>query len=425
MDGNKFEQLKNRILHVLREHWRQVGAFALAVALLAFLLYHTLGLEQVRADTVAAVRSVEYEIAGLEGYVFRDEQVVYSKNSGAAVYLVDDGARVAADTELARVYSVGNTAEYLAERGEIEARAALIEQAIALGRPTIGGMDDTEAALTSSYSAFMAALNRGDMAGASEASEALLIALYADGILRGDTALSEELASLNARLTALNNSFSGGYEAIKNERGCYFYYSTDGYEQIFDTTLLWELDASGLRTLASRQPQTQSAEGTAVGRIVNNYEWYMAASAGGDVCGKLAEGGVYDVTLTDGRVLKMTLERIDMPETGDGILVFSCGVMSDIPEGRVLEVQLLVDSVSGYRVPEKALYQQKGFDGVYVLSSSEVIWRRVNVLYRGEGYVVVAERDYSTENYKEFLNLNDQIIISLSDGELYDGRILN
>jgi hypothetical protein len=99
--------------------------------------------------------------------------------------------------------------------------------------------------------------------------------------------------------------------------------------------------------------------------------------------------------------------------------------MVNVPSGRVLEAQLLVDSVSGYRVPDKALRQHKGFDGVYVLSSSEVIWRRVNVLYRGEGYAVVAERDYSTENYKEFLNLNDQIIISLSDGELYDGRILD
>jgi len=425
MDVGKLEQMKNKILNVLRTHWRQMGAFVLAVALMAFLLYHTLGLEQVRAETVAAARSVEYEIAGLVGYVFRDEQVVYSKNCGAAVYLVNDGARVAADTELARVYNVGSTAEYLAERGALEARAALIEQAIALGRPNVGGLDDTRAALTSSYSAFMSALEKGEPGAAVKLSDQLLVALCAEDILRGDTSLSEELSSINARLTALNNSFSGNYEVIKNERGSYFYYGTDGYEQIFDTSLLWDLDAAGLRQLASRQPEEQSARGVAVGRLINNYEWYMAASAGSDVCGKLAEGGVYEMTFSDGRVLGMTLEKINTSDAGDGVLIFSCGTMVNVPSGRVLEAQLLVDSVSGYRVPDKALRQHKGFDGVYVLSSSEVIWRRVNVLYRGEGYVVVAERDYSTENYKEFLNLNDQIIISLSDGELYDGRILD
>ena len=425
MDVDKLEQLKNKILHVLQTYWRRVSAFALAVALMTFLLYHTLGLRQVRAETVAAARSVEYEIAGLVGYVFRDEQVVYSKNSGAAVYLVDDGTRVAADTELARVYKTGDTQSYLAERRALEARAELIEQAMALGRFTAGGMDNTRAALTSSYSAFMLALERGELGEATALSDDLLVALCAEDILRGDTSLSEELVSLKAQLTALNNSFSGACETVKNQRACYFYYSIDGYEQIFDTSLLWELDASGLRALAAQQPRLQSTEGTAVGRLVNNYEWYFATSAGSDVCGKLAEGGVYELTFSDGRVLGMTLEKINASDTGDGILVFSCGTMSNVPEGRVLEAQLLVDSVAGYRVPENALHQQKGFDGVYVLSSSEVIWRRVNVLYRGEGYAVVAERDYSTENYKEFLNLNDQIIISLSDGELYDGRILD
>ena len=421
----KFELLKNRILNVLRTHWRQVGAFALAVAAVMFLLYHTLGLKQVQAETVAAVRSVEYEIAGLVGYVFRDEQVLYSQNSGAAVYLVEDGARVAADTELARVYKTGDTQSYLARRKSIEARAALIEQALALGRNNVGGMDDTREALNSSYSQFMLALTRGELGAAAELSESLLVALCAEDALRGDTWLGEELASLKSQLTALDNSFQGAYETIKNQQGSYFYYGADGYEQVFDASLVWELDAAELRQLASRQPQTESAEGTAVGRLINNYEWYMAASAGGDVCDKLYEGGVYELTFAGGRVLDMTLEKINASDTGDGVLIFSCGTMVNVPEGRVLEAQLLVDSVSGYRVPDTALHQQKGFDGVYVLSSSEVIWRRVNVLYRGEGYAVVAERDYSTENYKEFLNLNDQIIISLSDGELYDGRILD
>ena len=92
---------------------------------------------------------------------------------------------------------------------------------------------------------------------------------------------------------------------------------------------------------------------------------------------------------------------------------------------RVQEVELLVNSIQGYRVPTEALTTQKGLDGVYVLSSSEVFFRRVNILYRGADYVVVAERDASTENYKEFLNLNDRIITFVSDGELYEGRIFD
>ncbi len=417
MDGNKFSELKNKILSVLRAHWRRAGIFLLAVAMMAFLLYHTLGADRVLAETVAAVRSVEYEITGLTGYIFRDEQPLYSQNSGAAVYLVEDGARVAVDTELARVYTTGNREEYLTQRRALEGRIHLLEQAVALGRPTVGGMDDTEAALAQAYSAYMAALSREDIEGAAALSDRLFVAMGADSILEGDTALTEELASLRSQLAALNNSFGGSYASLRNETSCYFFYDCDGYESIYDVALLDTLDAAGLRAL-SAQPATT---GSPVGRLVHDYEWYMAMGAGSDICGKLAEGSYYDITLQDGRVLSMYLERI-----GDGILIFSCGTMpEDFDYGRVQQVELLVDSTAGYRVPEAALYQQKGLDGVYVLSGSEVIFRRVNILYRGDGYVVVAERDYSTENYQEFLNLNDQVIVSLSDGELYDGRILN
>lgn len=100
-----------------------------------------------------------------------------------------------------------------------------------------------------------------------------------------------------------------------------------------------------------------------------------------------------------------------------------------MPEGfdyaRVQSVKLVMGQTAGYRVPLQALHTQQGLDGVYVLSGSQVIFRRVTVLHRGDGYAVVAERDYTTENYTEFLNLNDQIIVSLSDGKLYDGRILD
>ena len=56
MDGNKFSELKNKILSVMRNNWRRVGLFLLSVAMLAFLLYHTLGADRVLAETVAAVR---------------------------------------------------------------------------------------------------------------------------------------------------------------------------------------------------------------------------------------------------------------------------------------------------------------------------------------------------------------------------------
>ncbi|MBQ9080736.1 MAG: hypothetical protein IJY27_06665 [Clostridia bacterium] len=426
MNKDESKAVKNKILRVLRRYAPRVGMFLLAVALMAFVLYHSLGLEQVQVDTIAAVRSVEYEISGLTGYIFRDEQVVYSQNSGAATYLVEDGERVAAHTELARVYKTGNTADYLAERARIESRIKLIERAISLGVNNAGGIDNTRTALGESYAALMSALGRGKLDTAAALSDDFFVALSASALINGgDDALRAELVALQNELNMLTGSYGGAYESISNEASCYFFYSVDGYENIFDISLLDTLDASGLRALAASQPQSVGA-GVPVGKFVHDYEWFMAMSAGRDVCERLEQGRYYEMTLSGGLTLDMYLERLDIPAVGDGIMIFSCGEM---PEGfdyaREQSVELLIDTVAGYRVPTGAIYSQKGLDGVYVLSSSEVIFRRVTILYRGDGYVVVAERDYTTENYDEFLNLNDQIILSVSDGELYDGRILD
>ena len=49
-----------------------IAVWVAAVLILTFLLYRALGLSTVRAQTVTAVRSVEYKIARLDGYIFRE-----------------------------------------------------------------------------------------------------------------------------------------------------------------------------------------------------------------------------------------------------------------------------------------------------------------------------------------------------------------
>ena len=397
-----------------------IAVWVAAVLILAFLLYRALGLSTVRAQTVTAVRSVEYKIARLDGYIFRDEQVLYSDNTGAAVYLVEDGSRVRADTELCRVYTTGDTSEYLERRRDIEQRLSLLSDIMSLGRTTSGGIDRTQSALDKSYSAVMDALEAGRLDTAGENSRALLMALSARALISGDS-LDDEYAAAKQELENLTASYTGTYQSIHNDAACYFFYSCDGYEDAFKVSLIDTVDVQTLRSMAAAPP-AYSGQGTPVGKLVGSYEWYLVLAADSSVTSAVEVGNSYTVEI-GGQELSMALIRAD---SAAGVLVFSCGVM---PEGfdyaRVQSVKLVMGQTAGYRVPLQALHTQQGLDGVYVLSGSQVIFRRVTVLHRGDGYAVVAERDYTTENYTEFLNLNDQIIVSLSDGKLYDGRILD
>ena len=61
--------------------------------------------------------------------------------------------------------------------------------------------------------------------------------------------------------------------------------------------------------------------------------------------------------------------------------------------------------------------------GVYILNASVVHFRRIDIIAEGNGYYIVAKLDKTKENYYEYLNLNDLIILE-PDG-MYEGKILN
>jgi hypothetical protein len=105
-----------------------------------------------------------------------------------------------------------------------------------------------------------------------------------------------------------------------------------------------------------------------------------------------------------------------------------------MPDGfsypRYAQVELILEEIHGYRVPETALVEADGRTGVYILERGQVCLRDVRILSRGEGYVLVyaptqAERESTeddTYHYDRYLALSDVVI---TDGDdLYDGKYI-
>lgn len=418
-----FEALKR----FAKKYAPRVGTFIVSVAVIAYVLYHCLDIGSVRLDTTHAVESTEYEIAGLTGYIFRDEHTLTSPNRGAAIYRVGNGEKVSVGTELAKVYTVGNTEEYVSQRDSVEKEIALIERSIAM-KSAAASISKTKAAIERAYHSLMAAVAEGDAEATRKSAEDLTVYMNAYDYVVGNTDLDAALTEKRAELVALENSYSGVYDSISCDKSGYFCYGGDGYEEIFDYASVESLTAADLEEMTEKMKNAKTDTAGVVGRMIYDYEWYLAVPASATLCEKMRESAGYEITFTNSSIeLKMTLDRIAiMPGESEGVLIFSSGEHpKDFDFCREQTVELLVDTTVGYRVPREALRENKGFKGVYILSASEVKFRRVNILLETDGYYVVAERDLSTENYDEFLDLNDEIIISISDGDLHEGRLLN
>jgi hypothetical protein len=140
----------------------------------------------------------------------------------------------------------------------------------------------------------------------------------------------------------------------------------------------------------------------------------------------LGEGETYNVNFPENNntTIQMTLERKVVSEkTREIIVVLST---NRLPDNFVLErcmtAQIERSSVSGIYVPRSALVRHEGENGVYILRGSVVHFRRIDIIYQGDDYFLVAERDDKDGDYY-YLGSNELIITE--GNNLFDGRILD
>ena len=119
----------------------------------------------------------------------------------------------------------------------------------------------------------------------------------------------------------------------------------------------------------------------------------------------------------------MTLQRrIEVDSKDESILIFEC---NRLPENfslqRCQSATIELSSVDGIYVPLSAMAKENGVRGVYVLRGSVVHFRKVDIIYNGSDYCLVAENGEDDENYA-YLGTNELIITNGKN--LFDGRIL-
>ena len=134
----------------------------------------------------------------------------------------------------------------------------------------------------------------------------------------------------------------------------------------------------------------------------------------------LTAGESYSVSFPEnhGRVLTFVCSKLIPAEDGAIAVFTSNEVLSDFVYLRKQTAEITVDTLTGYDVPENAIYKVNGVEGVYVLRDGVARFCRIEVIARKEGYYIIAEQGDRGEDYP---GLYDILITSGKD--LYDGKV--
>lgn len=368
----------------------------------------------------------------LEGVIFRNEEPIKTQNQGDMRPYYADGERVSVDSAVAGVYSETVGVDINAQIEEIKEQIEIFERSNVKGLVSVVDIENLQSEIDKLYTSLMLAISNNENYKVTKIEKELTICLNKMKIYRGEVKnYNAEIEELNAKLDTLYNSFRGDKEYVFADNGGYFYHSCDGYEDILTYDKLSNITPSEVQSLLANTKSNPKISNPYTCKFVYSSTWKLASVCDDATASILEIGKEYTITLFDikERTVKVTLELIGESQNGYRTLVFSCTTM---PEGfdytRYQTFKLDVSMIEGYRVPREALVRvvdkKTGEEnvGVYILDASVVHFRRVEIIAEGDGYYIVAKLDKTKENYYEYLDLNDLIILT-PDG-MYEGKIL-
>ena len=407
--------------HIGCTEFRKIAALLLGIAALVYAIYHISSLFGDEITTVPSGITTETTVVDTTGYVFRDEKLLYSFNSGVADYMVSDGARVSVGDKLAQVHESGAATSKTLLR-VLDKKISILEQSTGAGL-TLADLPEVNDDISDSYYALTKMIAQGDTGSISKQADKLLLSMNKHSLLTDNNSPVED--TLSAMIKQRDGILKNGGDSIieYTEQSGYFYSYTDGYEEYFSVAAADEITEQSYYELVSMSSPTVSE--TVYGKLGDSSEWRFVVNVSAIEKNYFKVGNTYELKFTENgnTVIPMTLQSEVADKQGGGkILVFFA---NRLPDGFVFNrcqcVSIEVSSVSGIYVPRSAVHTSGGNYNVYVLKGSVVCYRRIEIIYEGKDYYLVSDQSPS-ESTVEYLGTNELIIVKGSN--LFDGRIL-
>lgn len=398
--------------------WTNVIIFVLSafVLLVAVGQIFFAGGEEYQTET-AYFYGMEEEIPFV-GVYLRDETLIYGSGSGVLSYEHEDGSKVGKSSVIARRYRSENEIEYRREIESLYEQIEVLRSAEELIGTDSSQLEAISSQINEQHSAMVNCIIAGDYSGAEAVENSLLEAMCKREItLKECDGYSEKIAQIEARIDQLESKLSGEVSEIYADGTGYFVSKVDGYEG--------ELSFDSVESLTAEQVQSviakpDKASGKAIGKLIADYTWRLATVIDSKQMFGINEGS--EVSLRVGSqtsLLDAEVIYVKKLENGKALYVFECdSLTSAVVESRTAQFKLVINSYGGLRFPRDAIrYDEKDQMGVFVVNGSTMDFRKIDVIYWGEQYVISSQ--VPEDGY---LKLYDKII---TEGkELYDGKVI-
>ncbi len=404
---------------------RTAAALLCALVVVYIIIQISTALSTEIVTEYAGQNTIEEKIE-VTGYILRDETLLSTTTNGVVHSTLDEGARVAKNQTIATVYASDTASQVQTQIMRINEQLSVLEASVIDTNYATSTVSKQDEAIYNALRENRALAENGKFNLAVQNRANLLISLNKRQLIVGQvSSFSEKIKQLSDEKIRLTSSLTQALEVINAPNSGYFSSMVDGYENIFTKEALDHLSVNSFQDMLTKSPI--EIDNRTVGKLIDDFSWNLLCPINRAQAASFTEGRSYNIAFpysSDLRINVKLVKKVMQTDSDTIVLVFnSTEIPTDFNFTRSQTVQLILKSYHGLQIVKNALRQIDGVEGVYILQSGTVAFKKVERIHENEGYYLVRIADAAEPDSDAYLKLYDAVIVR--GRNLYIGRVVD
>lgn len=391
---------------------------ALIAAITIFLIYQYYASVYTSVSTESAVVYEHTDGIDAVATFIRNEVTVTNDSRGTVHFLLANGEKVAKGGVIANIYENDSASAAASRIEEIDQQLELIAEIEGYNDSTAVDVDTINERINRYLNSVIyktSDFRFGDIS--SDVSDLLTIMTRKQVATGEQNDFSALKQSLSSERKELEGNVGTPRSKIISDTAGYFVSNADGCEEQLKIDDLELYTPEYIKKLKEK-----SVSENVVGKIVYDYEWYLAVPVSLNDARYFRIGQTVNIktNISSGSRLQTTVKQINNSQKGDeAILILRCNEMnSELASVRTADITVIKDEHSGIMVKSEAIRIVDSKTGVYVVSGLEAKFVETEIIFSSDDYHICT---LNTSD-KSKLRLYDEIIVK--GRNLYDGKII-
>ncbi len=365
------------------------------------------------------------EVSSVVGVLIKDEHVRALSVENATDISAKNGQRVAKGEIIATVYSGMAEEDIKIKLADINKRIAAIESSRSGDAVYISDATKIEGEIASGVDEVIALMAERDMESLSEYKYRLITMTDQKAVAKGEKeSFSSDLTELRAQKSVLEAQL-GKIEVVATaDSPGLFIEGKDGFEQKLTPESSISLVPNQIEGIIAHEKNDKiepQEEGTYTFKIINNYTYSVAMNLEDSFCETLKVDDNVAVRFSDFSLNSIPAKITHISEKNESGLravVVQCNMhVEGLLSKRVVNVDFVKKSVSGYKVATEHLHTVDNAVGLFIKRGAVMKFIPVTVVYSTEEEAIVSQASAATP-----IKPYDEVVTAAPEYE--DGKVI-